>query len=342
MNKKTSKKTGLSSGFAKRNDESNKIPEKALTVHKGGADMNIEALIGQAINKGTGIETMEKLLAMRKELKAEWARSQYFASLTRFQSKCPEIKKTQKVMGKNGGVRYKFAPLDAIIKQVQPLLEECGLSFSIHPVQTPTTVKAVCRVHHLDGHSEETEFEIPIDPDAYMNAAQQVASALTYAKRYSFCNALGIMTADEDDDARETDWEGAAGNADGQKFDRRPEMEVCPKCGAKKVIPSKYDSGKYCLGCKAKLPAGERVVTPAQSEPLKPDEYARCRNLYAEMAKSGLFSDDELAAFASDAKEAGEDAPTLSIVYGEMKKAMGSRSILKTGKKPEPKEQDIF
>src|SRR3990167_3791525 len=37
-----------------------------------------------------------------------------------------------------------------------------------------------------------------------MNAAQKVASALTYAKRYAFCNAFGILTGDADDDARLT------------------------------------------------------------------------------------------------------------------------------------------
>ena len=34
-----------------------------------------------------------------------------------------------------------------------------------------------------------------------MSGPQQIGSATTYAKRYSFCNQFGIMTGDEDDDA---------------------------------------------------------------------------------------------------------------------------------------------
>ena len=42
---------------------------------------------------------------------------------------------------------------------------------------------------------------MPVDAGAYMNEAQKAASALTFAKRYSFCNAFGILTGDEDDDS---------------------------------------------------------------------------------------------------------------------------------------------
>ena len=45
---------------------------------------------------------------------------------------------------------------------------------------------------------------MPIDKDGFMNTPQKFASALTYAKRYAFCNAFGILTADEDDDTAKT------------------------------------------------------------------------------------------------------------------------------------------
>ncbi len=58
-----------------------------------------------------------------------------------------------------------------------------------------------CHIHHSLGHTEATSFTVPIDPEDRMKAAQRVASSLTYAKRYAFCNGFGIMTGDEDDDA---------------------------------------------------------------------------------------------------------------------------------------------
>ena len=52
-----------------------------------------EKLISQAIEKGTPIETIERLLNMRRELKAEWAKEQYDLAMAKLQSECPVIKK---------------------------------------------------------------------------------------------------------------------------------------------------------------------------------------------------------------------------------------------------------
>ena len=38
-----------------------------------------------------------------------------------------------------------------------------------------------------------------------MNVIQQIGTAITYAKRYTFCNAFGIMTEDEDTDCVEAE-----------------------------------------------------------------------------------------------------------------------------------------
>jgi hypothetical protein len=55
-------------------------------------------------------------------------------------------------------------------------------------------------VTHCEGHAEFTAFEVPIDASSYMSPAQKVASALTYTKRYTLMNALGVVTIGDDDD----------------------------------------------------------------------------------------------------------------------------------------------
>lgn len=157
-------------------------------------------LIAKAIEKGLPVETMEKLLAMRRELRAEAARDDYFIALAKFQKMCPVIIKTQSVYDGNGKLRYRYAPLDSIVAQVKDDLEVCGFSYQIKTKQTETLFTAICESHHVSGHSESTNFTVPIDPKGYMNAAQKVATAQTYAKRYAFNNAFGIMTGDEDTD----------------------------------------------------------------------------------------------------------------------------------------------
>jgi hypothetical protein len=103
---------------------------------------------------------------------------------------------------KGGGIRYKYAPLDVIVEEVRDILEENGFSYTLATEQTADSVTAICNSHHLAGHSESTRLTAPIDHEAYMNEPQKVASALTYASRYAFRNAFGIMTGDDDDDAQ--------------------------------------------------------------------------------------------------------------------------------------------
>jgi hypothetical protein len=164
--------------------------------------VNAESLIQQAINKNVPIETMEKLLAMRKELKEEKARELFIEAMSFFQEDCPIIEKKKAVYNKDGKtLRYFYAPLESIIEQVKKPLKENGFSYTFKTVQTKETVTAICVVSHIAGHSETTQLEMPIMPSSYMNIAQSVASSLTYAKRYTFCDAFGIATMDTDNDA---------------------------------------------------------------------------------------------------------------------------------------------
>ncbi len=169
-------------------------------------DFSIEKLLSEAVKSGATIETMERLLAMRRELKAEKAQEEYNAAMSDFQKDCPIIKKDKQVLNKDkSSVRYKFAPIDSILRQTKEFIQKHGFSYTINTKVEGLTVKAICKVTHTFGHSEESEFQVPIDPDGYMNNQQRFASALTFAKRYAFCNAFGILTGDEDNDAKSND-----------------------------------------------------------------------------------------------------------------------------------------
>ena len=178
------------------------VPGKAKTSEIVALDPSSpEALIAQAIDKNLPVETMERLLAMRKELKAEAAREAFVAAMSKFQGECPIVEKKKSVAEKGGGTRYKYAPLDVIVAQVRETLSKNELAYTVDAEQTETAVTALCKVTHVMGHSETSKFTVPIDPKAYMSAPQKFAAALTFAKRYAFCNALGILTGDEDTDA---------------------------------------------------------------------------------------------------------------------------------------------
>ena len=183
-----------------------KQPEELTTVPRGDvlAGVNIGALLERAVDGKAAVEVLERLQVLRKELRAEKAKEEYDRALAAFQAECPVIEKRKDVLNKDGrSVRYRYAPLDEIISQVKGLLQKYGFSYSLTTVTGEKRVKSICKITHALGHSEISEFEVPIDPQAFMNEQQKFASALTYSKRYAFCNGLGILTGDEDVDGKQ-------------------------------------------------------------------------------------------------------------------------------------------
>jgi hypothetical protein len=178
--------------------------------------VNIEALLEKALDAKSAVEVLERLAAMRREMKAEAGKEAYDRALGDFQAECPTINKGTQIHDKNGKPRYRYAQLDAIVRDTKDLLRKHGFSYTLTAEVEDKWVTAVLKAKHQLGHSEESRFKVPIDPDSYMNAPQRFASALTFAKRYAFCNAFGILTGDVDDDAHASDPEHAAGQ------DRRP------------------------------------------------------------------------------------------------------------------------
>jgi hypothetical protein len=175
--------------------------KKQVAVVKKENTTEIATLISQAITANVPVETMERLFSLRKEMKAEQAKEAFTEAMSIFQSECPVIEKTKCVNDKTGKLRYKFAPIDSIVEQIKKPLGKANLAYTFTVKNEPNLVTATCKITHILGHSEESSFQIPIDSDAYMSAPQKVASALTFAKRYTLCNALGISTGDEDTDA---------------------------------------------------------------------------------------------------------------------------------------------
>jgi ERF superfamily protein len=166
--------------------------------------LDASGLIAKAIEHNVGIDTLERLLALRERLKAEQAREAFLRALAAFQGECPVIvkSKTVTIQPQTGrGYSYRYAPLDVIVEQIRPYLQKYGLSYTIKTRQDDGSLTAICEAHHEAGHTEPSELTVPIDRAARMNDTQKVGAARTYAMRYAFCNAFGILTGDEDTDA---------------------------------------------------------------------------------------------------------------------------------------------
>jgi len=162
----------------------------------------VDTFISDAISSGQSVETIRELMTMRSDLKKEYSKEQFFIALSNFQAAIPDIEKTTIVKNKNGTERYRYSPLDNTVKTVRPHMADNGLSYTTKTTFSEGIITARVEIHHALGHSEVSEFITEIDQDAYMNDTQKRGSARSFAKRYAFEDALGLMASELDDDAQ--------------------------------------------------------------------------------------------------------------------------------------------
>ncbi len=226
------------------------------------------ALLAQGIQHGLSVDALERLLGMRRELQAEQAKADFFAALASFQAQIPPITKSQtaRVQSAKGTFSYRYADLGDIQRAIAPTLAACGLSVTFDTTQDQGGYTIVAKVHHTSGHSEATTFRVPVDTTARMNSAQAAGSALTYGRRYALTAALGIVTADEDDDAQ--------GVSDAGQPPARPATAPIPQGAAPTRTPPTVDAGPH----PTQQPGGTKGGTP-QSDVQKRRLEARIQEL---------------------------------------------------------------
>lgn len=120
------------------------------------------------------------------------------AALAAFQANLPQIIKseTATVPTKTGGsYRYSYADLAQVARVVLPHLGPLGLSFTARPtLNADGKFVLAYSLLHACGDREDGEYPLPGS-----GTAQEIGSAITYARRYSLCSVTGVAP-DEDDD----------------------------------------------------------------------------------------------------------------------------------------------
>jgi hypothetical protein len=169
---------------------------------------SMRELLHFAIEKGTPVESLEKLVALAKDMRADAAREAFNDAMASFQAECPPIFKAKNAdfATKGGGnVKYDYASLDDIERVIKPILAKYGLSYKWNSKIEKTLLTVICIVKHRAGHSEPTDFSLPIDSNAAMSEQQKYGAALTFGQRRSLSAGLGLSTTSEDPDSPKLD-----------------------------------------------------------------------------------------------------------------------------------------
>jgi len=165
---------------------------------------SIVALLSKALDDGVSLEKLEKMTQLYERLGDRAAAMEFNGALSRFQTTCPPIPKTStaKIATRSGSnFEYAYAEIDQIARVINPLLGKEGLAYSWDSVIEGQTLKCVCTLRHANGYSTTATFVCPLDAADRMSGPQRHAAALTYARRQSLIQVLGLSTTDSDDDA---------------------------------------------------------------------------------------------------------------------------------------------
>ena len=180
-----------------------------LTVNKKTTPKKQDSMQSAIINivkdKSIDHEKLKCVLEMQMLMEDRQAKNDFKIALAKFQTECPAIHKTKSVKNKNNVVMYKYAPLDEMVSIIRPFLSQNGLAFSFSITKENDGIELclITSISHVSGHTEDSKYYF--DPNGkvqIMTEAQGRKSALSYAKRAALENALGVITIDEDDDAR--------------------------------------------------------------------------------------------------------------------------------------------
>jgi len=165
-------------------------------------------------------------------------------ALAAFQAKLPAIPKaaTAKVSGKTKDGRpfeyeYGYADLADVSAVVLPALGAVGLSFSAKPtLNTEGKFVLAYRLLHTSGEHDDGEYPLPSSSPGREIGAQEIGSAITYARRYVLCSMLGVAP-DKDDD-------GAAASHPARQQQRSASKAPRPPTKATRPTPEPMSDGE--------------------------------------------------------------------------------------------------
>ncbi len=169
-------------------------------------DAGLLAVISRAASDpNVDIDKLERLLAAQERVQANQAKMQYIAAKLAMRSELPEITmKGHIIIKKEGRIIQDtpFARFEDIHEAVTPILTAHGFDLAFRNSMAPDgKVRVATVLTHIQGHSEETYFDLPHDSSGSKNAVQAIGSSTSYAKRYGVLSILNIRVCGEDDDA---------------------------------------------------------------------------------------------------------------------------------------------
>jgi hypothetical protein len=189
----------------KEKNEVEVVPKAGAVTQNGNVLLLLDKAVAQLStpNAPAAVEALTKLVDLYERLESKNAKTQFAVDLAAFQGECPPIpkKSTARIATKGGSqFSYRYAELDTIANVIRPYMTKFGFSYTWDSKVNGECISCMCTLQHRSGHQQSALFESPIDKGMVVNDTQKHAAALTYAKRQSLIQILGLTTCDPDSD----------------------------------------------------------------------------------------------------------------------------------------------
>ncbi len=171
-----------------------------------GAEPSVALMLQKVIDGGItadNVSALEALVGLYDRMQAKNAEREFNQAFAKLQSELRSVNATRTVPNKDGSPRYRFAPFEDIMEEVQPVLVANGFSISFNSrFMEGGRIVSICTLRHVGGFSQSNEFAVRIGGGPPGSTETQAdGAAKTYAKRGALCDALNIVV-EHDDDAR--------------------------------------------------------------------------------------------------------------------------------------------
>lgn len=176
------------------------VPQNEVAVQEGQTfDLaSPEGLMGALLSAAPGTDTdkLDALAGIYERMEKGRAKQAFARAMAEMQPKLPAVGKG----GQNKHLNSNYARLEDIQAAVRPLLSEHGFSYRWICETGEHEINVTCIVTHREGHSESDSLPLPVIDQKGTNRLQQHGVTVSYGKRYTLCNVLGVQLGGEDTD----------------------------------------------------------------------------------------------------------------------------------------------
>lgn len=151
-----------------------------------------------ALDPSIDIERLKAVIEMETASQDREAEKAFNAAFAAMQPELPAVTKG----GENKHLSSTYARLEDIQAAVKPMLAKHGFSVRWSSETIDGQIYVTCHLSHAAGHSIKDTLPLPVIEQKGTNALQQRGIAMSYGKRYTLCNVLGIQLGGEDNDGQ--------------------------------------------------------------------------------------------------------------------------------------------